>query len=65
MTNNIINKKNKYKQVKKYLKELSDAGLIKYTENEDGEELSIQLMNMPTLIQQTLMNKDIEEEEND
>ena len=49
MTNNIINKKSKYKQVKKYLKELSDAGLIKYTDSEDGEGVSIQLMNPPTL----------------
>jgi len=65
MTNKIIDKKNKHKQVKKYLKELSDAGLIKYTENEDGEGLNIQLMNLPTLIQKTIINKDKEEEKND
>lgn len=64
MTSNIINKKNKYKQVKKYLKELSDAGLIKYTDSEDGENISIQLINMPTLNLEAIM-KDIKEEEND
>jgi hypothetical protein len=64
MTSNIINKKNKYKQVKKYLKELSDAGLIKYTDSEDGENISIQLINMPTLNLESIM-KDIKEEEND
>jgi hypothetical protein len=64
MTSNIINKKSKYKQVKKYLKELSDAGLIKYTDSEDGENISIQLINMPTLNLEAIM-KDIKEEEND
>jgi hypothetical protein len=64
MTSNIINKKNKYKQVKKYLKELSDAGLIKYTDSEDGENVSIQLINMPTLNLEAIM-KGIKEGEND
>jgi len=59
MTNDIINKKNKHKQVKKLLKELSDAGLIKYTEDEDGEGVNIQLMD---ILQQAIKNKDIRRE---
>ena len=49
MTSKIVDKKNKYKQVKNHLKELSAAGLLKYTESEDGEGVSIQLVNPPTL----------------
>jgi hypothetical protein len=64
MINNIINKKSKYKQVKRYLKELSDAGLIKYTDSEDGENVSIQLINMPAFNLEAIM-KGIKEEEND